>query len=44
MLLRISTCSDVTKLTPHAWKERFLPEIELRRDAALRRLLERIKR
>ena len=44
VLLRISTCSDVTKLTPHAWKEHFLPEVEERRDAALRRLFERIQR
>jgi len=38
VLLRIATCSDVTKLVPHAWKEHFLPEVEKRRHDALRRL------
>lgn len=38
VLLRIGTCSDVTRLTPHGWKEHFLPEVEKRRHDALRRL------
>jgi transposase len=38
VLLRIATCSDVTKLTPHGWKEHFLPEVERRRHDALQRL------
>jgi hypothetical protein len=38
VLLRISTCSDVAKLTPHGWKEHFLPEVERRRRDALERL------
>ncbi len=44
VLLRISTCSDVTKLTPHAWKEHFLPEVEKRRHDALQKLLASISR
>jgi len=38
VLLRISTCSDAAKLTPDGWKEHFLPEVESRRQDALRRL------
>ncbi len=38
VLLRISTCSDASKLTPVGWKEHFLPEVESRRQDALRRL------
>ncbi|MCP5071648.1 MAG: IS66 family transposase [bacterium] len=38
VLLRIATCSDVTKLTPHAWKQHFLPEVEKRRHEALGKL------
>ena len=38
VLLRISTCSDASKLTPHGWKEAFLPEVEHRRHEALKRL------
>ena len=41
VLLRISTCSDVKKLTPHGWKEHFLPEVESRRSDALKRLFAR---
>ena len=36
--------TDPTRLTPHAWKEHFLPEVEQRRDAAQRRLFKRIQR
>lgn len=32
VLLRIATCSDVTKLTPHGWKEHFADEVRERRD------------
>ncbi len=39
VLLRISTCSDVTKLTPHAWKEHFLDDVERRRQEALKMLM-----
>ena len=28
VLLRIATCSDVSTLTPHGWKAKWLPEIE----------------
>ena len=44
VLLRISTCSDVTKLTPHGWREHFLPEVEKRRHDALQKLLASISR
>jgi len=40
VLLRISTCSEVSKLTPSSWKEHFLPEVESRRQDALRRLFQ----
>lgn len=40
VLLRISTCSDVSKLTPVGWKRRFLLEVESRRQDALRRLFQ----
>jgi len=36
VLTRISECSDVTKLTPHGWKEHFAEEVAERRDLALR--------
>ena len=38
VLLRIAKCSDVTKLTPHGWKQHFLPEVEQRRQSALKKL------
>ena len=38
VLLRIATCSDVTRLTPHAWKQHFLAEVEQRRRDALKKL------
>jgi transposase len=38
VLLRIAKCSDVTKLTPHGWKQHFLPEVEQRRQGALKKL------
>lgn len=38
VLLRIGTCSDVAKLTPHGWMEHFLPEVEKRRHEALKKL------
>lgn len=44
VLLRISTCSDVAKLTPYAWKTTFLPEVEQRRDTALRQLFACLER
>ena len=36
VLLRTSTCSDVTKLTPHACKEHFLDDVEHRREEAFK--------
>jgi transposase len=39
VLLRISTCSDVTSLTPHGWKERFEPEVTARRHEVLQKIL-----
>ena len=38
MLLRIAKCCDVAKLTPHGWKQHFLPEVEQRRQDALKKL------
>jgi len=35
VLLRISTCSDVTKLTPHGWKKHFQAEVKAKRDQVL---------
>ncbi len=35
VLLRISTCSDVTKLTPHGWKQHFQGEVKAKRDQVL---------
>lgn len=35
VLLRISTCSDVTKLTPHGWAEHFMAEVHAHRRQAL---------
>jgi transposase len=39
VLLRISTCSDVTRLTPHGWKVHFQPEVHARRDEILQKLI-----
>jgi hypothetical protein len=39
VLLRISTCSDVSKLTPHGWKEHFAAQVAAERAAAMTRLL-----
>jgi transposase len=39
VLLRISTCSDVTSLTPHGWKERFESEVTTRRHEVLQKIL-----
>ncbi len=39
VLLRISTCSDVRKLTPHGWKEHFEPEVTARRNEVLDRIV-----
>ena len=36
VLTRISHCSDVTKLTPHGWREHFGEEAQKRRDLALK--------
>ena len=38
VLLRIAKCSDVTKLTPHGWKQHFLPNVAQRRHDALKKL------
>lgn len=38
VLERIATCSDVGRLTPHGWKEHFLPQVAARRDALLANL------
>ena len=39
VLLRISTCSDVAKLTPHGWKHHFQADVAAQRQAVLDRLL-----
>lgn len=39
VLLRISTCSEVAKLTPHGWKEHFQAQVAAQRQAVLDRLL-----
>lgn len=39
VLLRISTCSDVKKLTPHGWKQHFAAEAEARRHEILQRIV-----
>jgi transposase len=41
VLERIATCSDVRLLTPHGWKEHFLPQVEARRDGLLAALAAR---
>lgn len=37
-LVRLSTCTDVKKLTPHGWKEHYAAEVTERRHALLREL------
>lgn len=39
VLLRISTCSDVSSLTPHGWKVRWEPEVAAERQRVLDTLL-----
>ena len=39
VLLRISTCSDVTMLTPHGWKQHFEADVIGRRHALLQQIL-----
>jgi hypothetical protein len=39
VLLRIATCTDVRKLTPHGWREHFAAEVAERRHALLQRLV-----
>ena len=39
VLLRISTCSDVTSLTPHGWKATWEPEVTAHRQRILNTLL-----
>lgn len=36
LMTRISTCSDVKKLTPHGWREHFAGEVEERQQRAMR--------
>ena len=38
VLVRISTCNDVKKLTPHGWKEHYAAEVTERRHALLREI------
>ena len=38
VLVRISTCTDVKKLTPHGWKEHYAAEVTERRHALLREI------
>ena len=35
VLLRISTCSDVARLTPHGWAKHFMAEVHAQRRQAL---------
>jgi transposase len=39
VLLRLSTCTDVRKLTPHGWQEHFAAEVAERRHALLQQIL-----
>jgi transposase len=39
VLLRISTCSDVTKLTPRGWKTHFADQVAAERRGAIERIL-----
>lgn len=38
VLVRISTCTEVKKLTPHGWREHYAAEVTERRHALLRRI------
>ncbi len=38
VLVRISTCTDVKKLTPHGWQEHYAAEVTERRHALLREI------
>jgi transposase len=40
VLLRIATCSDAAKLTPHGWKQHFQQDVHERRDRIVAKLLE----
>ena len=39
VLLRLSTCTDVKKLTPHGWQQHFAAEVAERRHALLHQIL-----
>jgi hypothetical protein len=39
VLLRLSTCTDVRKLTPHGWQQHFAAEVTERRHALLLQIL-----
>ncbi len=39
VLLRLSTCTDVKKLTPHGWQQHFAAEVAERRHALLQQIL-----
>lgn len=39
VLLRIAREPDVTKLTPHGWKQHFAAEVEAERQAAIARFV-----
>jgi transposase len=39
VLLRLSTCTDVRKLTPHGWQQHFAAEVTERRHALLQQIL-----
>ena len=38
VLTRISTCTDVTKLTPHGWRQDYAAEVTERRHGLLREI------
>ncbi len=37
--MRGSTCSDVTKLTPHGWKQHLMADVEAERERLLASVL-----
>jgi hypothetical protein len=37
--MRVSTCDDVTKLAPHAWNQRFMADVEAKRERLLASML-----
>lgn len=39
VLLRLATCSDVTKLTPHGWKQHFADQVASDRYDLIERLV-----